>query len=173
MTMTTSRAAQVKAIFLAWLATLGFDFFLHGGLLAGLYATPSPFLLAPERAFALIPLGYLSFLLLAILLVWLMARLNIRGGREGAFLGLQLGLLAWGALVLGLASIATAGWRLLLAWFLGQTVELTLAGLVAGSSLARQRQRPLVVAVLALVVVAVAATVVMQNLGLAPAPEIR
>jgi len=50
---------------------LGFDFFLNAGLLSRMYLKPSPFLLPPERMFKLIPLGYLSFLLMAVLLYWL------------------------------------------------------------------------------------------------------
>ena len=68
---------------LAWLAILGFDFFLHGGVLAWLYARPDQFLLPPEQAFTLIPLGYLSFLVLTIMLVWLLICLEIQGWNAG------------------------------------------------------------------------------------------
>ncbi|MEJ2412947.1 MAG: hypothetical protein P8Y34_08130, partial [Anaerolineales bacterium] len=67
----------IGGVLLSWLAVLGFDFFLHGGLLASLYTKPSPFLLPPEQAFRLIPLGYLAFLIFEIFLVWLMVRLDI------------------------------------------------------------------------------------------------
>ena len=56
----------VKIGLLAWLAVIGFDLFLHAGVLAGIYSEPSPFLLPPEEAFRLIPLGYLSFLMLIV-----------------------------------------------------------------------------------------------------------
>src|SRR5947209_7534433 len=49
---------------LAWLAMIGLDFFLHGGLLAGLYTAPAAFLLPPAQAFSRIPLGYAGFFLL-------------------------------------------------------------------------------------------------------------
>jgi hypothetical protein len=81
----------IPLIFLAWLAMIGFDLFWHAGVAAGLYAQPDPFLLAPERAFALIPIGYLSFLLLAVLLVWLAARVGVDTARAGATFGLKLG----------------------------------------------------------------------------------
>jgi hypothetical protein len=123
-------------VLLGWLAMLGFDFFLHGGLLAGLYAQPDPFLLSPAQAFALIPVGYLSFFLLSGALTWLMVRLRVPGGREGALFGLELGALVWGALVLGLASVSTASLALLAGWFGGQVAELALAGYFVGSALA-------------------------------------
>ena len=59
---------------LSWLSMIGFDLLLHAGLLARLYIEPSPFLLPPETAFRLIPLGYLSFLIMAFLMTWLMVK---------------------------------------------------------------------------------------------------
>lgn len=61
---------------LAWVAMLGFDFFLHGALLASLYARPSTFLLPPMEAFRRIPIGYLGFLIAAALLVWILSALR-------------------------------------------------------------------------------------------------
>ena len=144
----------------------------HGCVLARLYVEPIPFLLPPERAFALIPVGYPSFLGLTILLVWLMARLGIQGWRRGAVFGLKLGALTWGSLVLGLLSVSTASPALLIGWFLGQTTELGIAGMVAGSGFARVRLSRLSFQVLALVIGAFVLTVLLQALGLAPA-EIR
>lgn len=169
---TFSLGTYVKLTLLAWLPMIGFDLFLHAGVLARLYVEPSPFLLSPERAFALIPVGYLSFLGLTILLIWLMARLGIQGWRRGAMFGLKLGALTWGALVLGLLSISTASPALLIGWFLGQTIELGIAGMVAGSGFTGVRLGRLFLKVLALVIGAFAITVLLQALGLAPA-EIR
>jgi hypothetical protein len=147
-------------------------FFLRAGVLARLYVEPSPFLLSPERAFALNPVGHLSFLGLTILLIWLMVRLGIQGWRQGAVFGLKLGALTWGALVVGLLSISTASLALLIGWFLGQTIELGIAGMVAGSGFTGVRLGRLFLKVLALVIGAIAITVLLQALGLAPA-EIR
>jgi hypothetical protein len=140
-------------------------FFLHAGVLARLYVEPSPFLLSPERAFALNPVGHLSFLGLTILLIWLMVRLGIQGWRQGAVFGLKLGALTWGALVVGLLSISTASLALLIGWFLGQTIELG----VAGSGFKGVRLGRLFLQVLALVIGAFAITILLQTLGLAPA----
>ncbi len=157
---------------IAWLAMLGFDFLLHAGLLAGLYLQPSPFLAPPAAAFALIPVGYFSFLLLAILLIWLMLRLKLAGGRRGALFGLEVGGLAWGAFVLGLLSISTAGVSLLIGWFVGQTVELAIAGAVIGSGLAGTRLRRLFVVVIVFVLLSVATTIILQSIGIVPTMRI-
>ena len=158
-----SIAFLTKITLLAWAAAIGVDFFLHAGLLAPLYAQSSPFLLPPERAFALIPVGYLAFLSLTILLVWLMARLGIRGWRPGAVFGLQVGGLAWVAFILGLYSIATASPLLLLGWFLGQFVELGVVGMVVGIGFERRALRRLFGQVMGLVIVLLVLSIVLQN----------
>jgi hypothetical protein len=165
-----SRTALTVAV--VWLLMLGIDFFVHGGLLAALYLGESSFLLPPKQAFLLIPLGYLSFLLLAVLLVWLMTRLQIAGARDGLLFGLQLGVLVWGAEVLGLASISTADPLLLAGWFVGQTIELAFAGAVAGLALAGTRLPRLFMLVLLISVGLAVITILMQSLGFAPAVRI-
>lgn len=157
---------------IAWLAMLGFDFFLHAGLLAGLYLQPSPFLLPPLAAFGLLPVGYLSFLLLAVLLAWLMIRLKLTGWRAGAIFGLELGGLTWGAFVLGLLSVSTASFSLLMGWFIGQTLELAIAGAVIGSGLAGMRLRRLFGVVIVFVLLSVITTIVLQSLGVVPTTRI-
>ena len=163
------RLSRLMAIaLLAWIAMVGLDFFLHAGLLARLYTEPGPFLLPPSRACALVPLGYLSFLLLALLILWLARRLGIHGARAGLVFGLQLGAVIWGAFVLGLASISTASPSLLAGWFVGQTLELGVAGAVVGSGLGRRPMRSLLLRVLALTVAAFVVTIALQSAGLAP-----
>lgn len=157
---------------LSWLSMLGVDFFLHGGLLAKLYVQPSPFLLPPSDAFRLIPLGYLSFLLLNVLLLWLMVRLGLSGWRQGGSFGLRVGALIGGAGVLGLLSISTAEFGLLVGPFIGQSVEMEIAGAIAGSGLAGKRLRTIFVSVVALILFLVVVTIAMQNMGLAPAVQL-
>ncbi len=170
--MTHTKQHLVLLTLIAWLSMLGFDFLLHAGLLAGLYIQPSPFLLPPLTALKLIPLGYLSFLLLSVLLTWLMVRLKLAGWRQGAVFGLELGALAWGAFVLGLLSISTASLSLLLAWFIGQTLELAIAGAVIGSGLAGTRLRRLFGVVIIFVLLSVITVIILQSLGLVPTTRI-
>jgi hypothetical protein len=167
-----SNRRLIGVVLLAWFAVLGFDFFLHGGLLASLYTEPSPFLLPPEEAFRLIPLGYLAFLIFEIFLVWLMVRLDVKGWRSGMVLGLQVGAFAWGALVLGLLSISTASIGLLAGWFIGQTIEAGIGGMVAGAGLITERPWRLMIYVVIFVIVAIIVTVVLQSVGLAPAMRV-
>jgi hypothetical protein len=154
---------------LAWISMLGSDVLLHAGILARLYTQPSPFLLDPARAFSRIPIGYLSFLVLTILLTFLEARLSIRNWRTGTRFGLLLGASIWLALVLGLASISTASWQLLAGWFVGQTVELGLAGAVVGAALQGVPMRRLWLIALGWCFIALTGTVLLQTLGIAPA----
>jgi hypothetical protein len=142
----------------AWLAMLG-----------RLYVEDSLFLLAPEDAFRLIPLGYLAFLLIAVLLVWLLVRLGIEGWRDGLVFGLKVGALVWGASTLGLLSVSTADPALMLGWFVGQTIEVGIAGMVAGAALATERRGRLLAYVIAFVLLAFVITIILQNIGIAPA----
>ena len=66
----------IKLTLLSWFSMIGFDFFLHAGLLASLYSQPSPFLLPSDRAFKMIPVGYISFLLFDILSFVLMTNIK-------------------------------------------------------------------------------------------------
>lgn len=167
------RRPYLAATLLSWLAMLGVDFLVHGGILAGFYQQASPFLLPPTEAFRRIPLGYASFLLVAALIVWLLAATGTRGGWSGLKLGLVAGGLAWGSLTIGLASITTARWELLAGWWVGQTVELGVGGAVAGRALAGGSLRRLALQVVGLVFVLFVVTVVLQSVGLAPAGEVR
>ncbi|NNK97451.1 MAG: hypothetical protein HKO88_00245 [Xanthomonadales bacterium] len=158
----TSRGRIVSSVLIGWLVMIGFDFLLHGGILAPLYTESHPFLLPPMQAFRLIPLGYLSFLLIAILLVWIMLRLRISGFSEGAIFGLKMGALIWASLTLGLASISTAEPALLIAWFIGQSIEASLAGGVIGVAITVQRLRGLVAKVILFVMGCVLVTLALQ-----------
>jgi hypothetical protein len=170
--VTTSLRRVTLIVTLCWLSMIGFDFLLHGGLLATFYVQPGPFLLPLAKAFRLIPLGYLSFLLLAILLVWLILRLDVRGWRDGFFFGVKLGALIWGALVLGLMSISTANPGLLVGWFFGQTIELGVAGMFAGTGLGGARLTRLFMIVIALIFLSILITIVLQSMGIAPSVRI-
>lgn len=167
---TPSGRQTIGTIALTWLAMLGVDLFLHAGLLAPLYDWDSPFLLRPEVAFARIPIGYLGFLVLATALVWLLLRLNVEGGREGAMLGGAFGAVTWGALSLGLWSISTADPGLLAGWWVGQAVELGLGGFVVGSILGGARLRAVAWKLAAIIIVAAISAVVLQVVGYATAP---
>jgi hypothetical protein len=162
----------VPVVAAAWVLSLGFDLFLHGGLLAGLYLEPSPFLLPPEEAFRRIPLGYLAFLGLTLGLYWLFRRLGLRGATTGFRYGSAAGAIVWGALVIGLFSISTARPALLLGWWTGQAVELGLAGSVLGAAANGMPARRIWTLVVVVVVVLGAATIALQSLGLAPAMRV-
>jgi hypothetical protein len=166
------KLAVVLSIAAAWVLSVGIDLFLHGGLLARLYAEPSPFLLPAEAAFRRIPLGYLTFLILTIGLFWLLRRLRARGFAAGFRLGAVTGSVVWGALVIGLYSVSTASLSLLPAWWVGQSVELAFAGAVLGAAADGVPLKRVCAVVGVAVVVLAAATVALQSLGFAPAMKV-
>ena len=159
-------------VMLSWLAMIGVDVFLHAGLLAPLYDWDSPFLLRPDEAFVRIPIGYLSFLIMAIGLAWLLTNLEVERGRDGALIAGAFGAAAWGSLVLGLWSISTADPALLVGWWAGQTVALAIGGHVIGSVHGGARLRTVVWRVGLVVAVGAVSAVALQTIGYATAPII-
>ncbi|MFC1787462.1 hypothetical protein ACFLY8_05475 [Halobacteriota archaeon] len=162
---------HISLILICWLSILGFDFFLHAGLLAGLYVQPSSFLLPAEEAFLRIPFGYLSFLILAIFLVWIMERLNINKWQKGIWFGLKFGALLGASSTLGLYSISTIEIDLLLGWWIGQTLELGIAGMVASAGIFGKSLRVLLKWVILFAVIMIIATIILQSFGFAPPME--
>lgn len=162
----------LSSIAAAWVLSVAFDLFLHGGLLARLYMAPSPFLLPLEDAFRRIPLGYAAFLGLTIALYWLLARLGVRGWRAGMRYGMMVGAIVWGALVIGLYSISTASVSLLAGWWIGQALELGFAGAVLGAAAAGAPLKRIWLVVAATAVALIVATIALQSLGLAPAMKV-
>ena len=162
----TSR--MMLSVAAAWMLSLGFDVFLHGGLLASLYVAPSPFLLGPEDAFRRIPLGYLAFLVLTLTLYWLLRRLGVRGAIAGFRRGSAAGAIVWGAFALGLYSISTVTLRLVAGWWIGQALELGLAGAVLGAAANGVPLKRIWAIGLAAVVACVVGVIVLQSFGLAP-----
>lgn len=165
----TSPGRMVAIVGLAWLASIGVDFFLHAGVLAKYYVEPSEFLLSPHEAFARIPFGYAAFLLVSILIVWVLAATGTHGCRRGALTGFGIGALVWGAFSLGMYSIARAPAGLLTGWFIGQSAECAVAGAIAGAGLAGRRLGRLLLVTIGLFLFAVILTIAMQAAGLAPA----
>ncbi len=161
-------ARMLLSLAAAWVLSLGVDFLLHGGLLASHYVKPNRFLLEPQEAFRRIPLGYLAFLMLIAGLYWLLRQLNVRSAGGGFRLGASAGFVVWGALVLGLYSISTIELPLLFGWWLGQSLELGLAGAVLGAA---DKGTPLkrIWTIVAIVVLAcVSLTIVLQSIGWSP-----
>lgn len=163
------RRRAVSAVAAAWLVSVGFDFFLHAGLLAKLYSEPHPFLLGPTDAVARIPLGYGAFLVLTVALYWSVRRLDARGAIAGVRLGLTAGAVVWGALVLGLYSISTAPLSLLVGWWFGQSVELALAGGVLGAAAGGASTKRIWALVACGIIALLLGTIAMQTAGFAPA----
>jgi hypothetical protein len=158
---------------LSWLVIVGFDLFQNAGVFARFWLEPGSAFLPPEKLFQRIPLGYLAFLISASMLTWLMSWLKVVGWKQGAVFGLKLGGLLSLTLVLGLASVFPIRPSILLVWFFGGLVQYISAAAVIGTGLSNDRLGRLSVIVVCLVILLVIATIVVQNLGFAPAMQYR
>lgn len=158
---------------LSWLVIVGFDLFQNAGVFARFWVEPGSAFLPPEKLFQRIPLGYLTFLISASMLTWLMSQLKVVGWMQGALFGSKLGSLLSITSVLGSACVFPIKRSLLLVWFFGGVVQYTSAAAVIGSGLGSDRLGRLSVVVTGLVILLVIATIVLQNLGFAPAMQYR
>lgn len=158
----------IVLLLLAWVAFLAVDFLFHAGIIARFYLRGDPALLGADAAFRRIPIGYLAFLLLTLLFLWLARRCAVFGWRAGARFGLGLGALLGLAQSLGLFSILRLGAPLLIGWAAAQAVEGAAAGAVIGAGNAGAPLRRIALAVAALLVAAIVLTVAMQTAGFAP-----
>ncbi len=158
---------------LAWFAMLAWDFLLHGGLLARFYLADNPVLLSPLEAFRRIPLGYASFLLLAILLVWLMPRFELKGWRAAFGFGLKTGALLWGSFVLGLVSIVRFDILLGVGWFIGQTLELGIGAVVVQQAAAANNLKRMTLFVVLFFILCASITIILQSTGLVPTLKLK
>ena len=159
-----SLGRKLRLVLIALLGEIGFDFFLHAGILKNWYESPVPFLLPQQDAFRLIPLGYASFFLLTVLLMWMMLKTGITGGKKGFIFGLQLGGLMWLSFTLGLGSIATAPAGMLAGWFVGQSFELALAGWIMGTGLEQGKLGNLFLKVFGFLILCLVLGIILQNI---------
>ncbi len=163
----------IPTVLLTWFAMLGFDFFLHGGLLANLYFAESDFTISPIEAFRRIPIGYIGFLLFVIFLVWIIPKLNPEGWKKGFWSGMKLGAILWGGFLLGLISISRIPVNLATAWMVGQTIEMGIGGAVVAAASEVTSLRRITLIVFSLVIFAFGATIVLQSMGIVPTLRIQ
>jgi len=90
------------------------------------------------------------------------------GLRNGGLVGATV----WGAFVIGLYSISTAALPLLAGWWIGQAVELGLAGAVLGAAADGVSLKRIWLLVALALIAFIVGTIVLQALGLAPAMKV-
>ncbi|NNF35129.1 MAG: hypothetical protein HKN68_13530 [Saprospiraceae bacterium] len=163
---------KTTVIIISWLSMIATDFLIHGGILASLYMKESPFLLSAELAFIRIPLGYLSFLLLAWLLYYFFKKEWPINKRDGFTQGLTIGAIVWGSMLMGLYSISTIDPLLALGWMAGQSVEMGIGGyFMVFAHHSEKVSKPLKVLGLFFLLMIVI-TIILQVAGIAPAVKI-
>lgn len=163
-----SRKRYIQLLLLVWIAMIGIDFFLHGGLFAATYDHDTPFMLSAEEAFRRIPLGYLALLATSGLLIWIIDQTSARGWRKGLVFGLVLGAVMAASGTLGLYSISSASPQMLAVWYVAQVIEIAIAGAIIGQGLLVRSLRSLTFAVIIGFVLLFAGTIVIQSTGSAP-----
>jgi len=90
---------------------------------------------------------------------------------KGILVWLEFGAFLWGSFALGLYSISTIEMGLLFGWCIGQTLELGIAGMVAGAGISGKSLRVLLKWVILFVVTMIIVTIILQLFGFAPPME--
>ena len=130
-----------KAVILAWISSIAVDFFLNGGVFASYFSSGDSFIVSTSEAFVRIPLGYISLLLLVLVLAFLVywkSGLTVYGGVK---MSVAYGVVVASSTVLGLWSITVAPTEFLLIWFVDQVLELSVAGTILSISRAAPSRR--------------------------------
>lgn len=134
------RVLRPAPVSIAWLATIGVDFLVFGGIAAGLLEEAGPAVLGRHDLFRRIPVGYASFLVLVVLLAWVIdgraPETPSVGARIGGVLGAALGI----AMAAGIWSFSTIPWGVLAAWSATVVLQLVAAGWVLVDVAARGRR---------------------------------
>ncbi|HEV2226316.1 MAG TPA: hypothetical protein VGR56_05865 [Nitrososphaerales archaeon] len=120
----------LKAVILAWISSTAIDFFLNGGVFTSYFRSGDSFIVSPSDAFVRIPLGYISLLLLVLVLAYFIDKGSVSTINGGMKMSLIYALVVASSSVLGLWSITVVPAAFLLIWFVDQVLELTVAGTV-------------------------------------------
>ena len=169
--MMKSRVFQ--SIIISWLSMIATDFLLHAGVLADLYTRDSPFLLSADQAFARIPLGYLSFLLLTLMMFYFFKFRKPDSPETGLIEGLKIGGLVWLSLGIGIYSISTIDLSLTIGWIIGQTIEMGIGGYFLALGLNNQSIYVAWKRLGLFAIIVLSITIILQVSGIAPSMEIK
>lgn len=156
----------ILATLMAWLVFLMLDFVAHAGLLTALWAEDLPALKPKGDLFRLIPFGYLSFLILTLLIGWLYVRLFDGQGsiKKGLFFGMRFGMLFSLSIFLGWYSFINLPILFLLMASLVYFVEISAVGLVYGFLFPPASIKKRVWGLLAIIFMGLVLGIVLQNM---------
>jgi hypothetical protein len=154
---------------------LALDFLGHAVLLASYWRATAQYWRPPSELFRLIPVGYASFGVYCVGLVWLLVRLADGSPSVGGGLrfGAAAGLLYWGSFALGAFSVFAMPISAVLYWTLCGTVESAIAAAVAAWTFSAERPWRRVFWALLVALGIFGVGVLLQNLTGLSAPPVR
>ena len=161
-----SRGRIIPSVFFAWLVFLTIDFLAHATLLRSIWEPGHPALKAKEDLFSFIPLGYLSFLILTLLVGWLYKRIFGSEGSaiKGLLFGAAFGILFAFSTGLGWYSFLSLPLDIVIWASLVYFVELAAVGLVFGLLMHPVSVRKRIWLLTGFVILSFVIAIVLQNL---------
>jgi hypothetical protein len=150
---------------LAWIVFVMLDFLAHATLLSHFWAQDYPAQKSKEELFRLIPLGYLSFLILTLLVGWIYVRFYKEGGN--AKKGLSFGALFGGlfALVTFLSWYAALNFPALFILLISIVyfVEITAVGFTFGYLMHPESVKKRVWGLIGIILFGLVLSIILQN----------
>ena len=155
----------ILATVIAWLFFLMLDFLAHATLLSLFWANEYPALKSKEELFRLIPLGYLSFLILTFLIGWVYIRFYREGGntKKGLSFGAAFGSLFALATFLGWYSALNLPVLFVLLISVVYFVEIAAVGFVYGYLLPPESVKKRVWLLVGMIILGFVLSVILQN----------
>ncbi len=160
-----SQAFRVRPIVVAWLLTVGVDFFFNAGLFSNLFdQSREPGLLPDPVLFRRIPVAYLGLAIGVTALAWLFDGIELRGAWRGARIGGLVGLVFAFLGVVGLWTALEMTGLFVVATGLVQVVEFGAAGAFFGAYRDDPEPKRLIRVALAVAFLSALAGIIIQNL---------
>lgn len=155
----------MRPLIVAWLLTVGVDFFFNAGLFGGLFdQSREPGLLSDSDLFQRIPVAYLALAIGVTVLGWLFDVMDVHGIWRGARIGALAGFVV---ACLGIVNLWTAlemTGSFVVAGMVVQVVEFGVAGAFLGAYRASSDRKRLTRIALATAFLAATAGVALQNI---------
>jgi hypothetical protein len=155
----------MRPLLIAWLLTVGVDFFFNAGLFSGLFDQKrEPGLLPDSELFQRIPIAYLALAIGVTALGWLFDQIDLRGIWRGAGVGALAGFVF---AALGIVTLSTAlemTGLFVAAGILVQVVEFGVAGAFLGAYRHDSEPKRLIWLAFVVAFLAAIAGIVLQNI---------
>jgi hypothetical protein len=158
-------ALRMRPLMVAWLLTIGVDFFFNAGLFSGLFdQNREPGLLPDSELFQRIPIAYFTLAIGVTALGWLFDQIDLRGIWRGAEVGALAGFVFAALGIVALWTALEMTGMFVVAGILVQVIEFGVAGAFLGAYRDGSEPKRLIWLALGAALLAAVAGIILQNI---------